>query len=110
MKWRDSTFNAQSSRVITVIVQVRASENIRSSSGGAEAKGNRGGGQNRLKLSLPQKMVCFSEFHRPLNAYALFCRFFFDLTRCWIELRFLVLCVPDVTETSNNCQPDQNSL
>jgi hypothetical protein len=54
-------FNAQDSRVIIVVVQVGAVENIRSSSGGAQEKGKP---QDSMKLSLPQtKNGCISEFH-----------------------------------------------
>jgi hypothetical protein len=42
MKCRYSAFNAQGSRLIIVVVQFRSSENICSSSGGAEEKGKTG--------------------------------------------------------------------
>jgi hypothetical protein len=42
MKCWNPAFNAQDSRIIIVVVQVGTSENICSSSGGAQEKGKRG--------------------------------------------------------------------
>jgi len=50
--------------------------------------------QNRMKLSLAQKVVHFWVWSpHPLNASVLFCRFFFNLTRFWTKLRVLVLTI-----------------
>ncbi len=57
--------HAQSSRVIIIFVQVRASENICSSSEGAEAKGNRGGSKQD-ETQFTTKNWCFSEFQPSL--------------------------------------------
>jgi len=54
------------------------------------------GVQNRMKLSLPKKIIwCISVFHPRLNANVFICRFFFlNLTQFWTKLRVLVLCFP----------------
>jgi hypothetical protein len=61
----------------------RSSENICSSSGGA---------QDRMKLSLAQKSGAFQSLTPPPKANVLFCRFFKNLTQFWTKLRVLVLC------------------
>jgi len=75
---------------------VRSSENICSSRGGAaEEKGKTGWN------SVYHQSWWFSEFHPPLNANVLLCRFFFNLTLCMTKLRVLVLCVSYFAENSN---------
>jgi hypothetical protein len=60
------------------------------------------GGQNRMKLGLPQKTGAFLSFTPLLNANVFyFASFFLNLTRFWTKLRVLVLCFPDdFTENS----------
>ncbi len=57
------------------------------------------GGQNRMKLNLPQEWF-ISEFWHPPKANVHFCRFFKNLTRFWTKLRVLVLCFPGFMENS----------
>jgi len=65
----------------------RISENLCSSSGGAQEKK-----KDWVKLlSFPPP---------PLNANVLFCRFCFNLTLCMLQLRELVLSFPDFTDIS----------
>jgi hypothetical protein len=52
MKWWNSAFNAQGSRVIIKLVQVGASKNVCSRSGGAQGKR-----KERMKLNLSPKLV-----------------------------------------------------
>jgi len=69
-----------------------------------EALRNKGkGGQNRMKLSLPQKKGCISEFHPLLEANVLLFQVLKNLTRFWTKLRVLVPCFPDFTENSIMC-------
>jgi hypothetical protein len=70
MKCWYSAFNARGSRLIIVVVQFRISENICSSSGGAQEKGQTGWN------SVYHQNWWFSEFDPQLNANVLFCRFF----------------------------------
>jgi hypothetical protein len=65
---------------------VRSSENLCSSSGGAQEKGKTGWN------SIYHQNWWFSEFHPHLDANVLFCRFFLNLTLCMAKLRVLVLC------------------
>ncbi len=44
----------------------------------------------------------FSEFHPPLNANVLFCKFFFNLTLCMTKFRVLMLCFSYFTDNSNS--------
>jgi hypothetical protein len=64
---------------------------ICSSSGGAQEKGKTGW------HSVYHQNWWFSEFHPPLNASVLFCRFFKNLTPCMTKLRVQVLCLPYFT-------------
>jgi hypothetical protein len=73
----------------------KSSENICSSSGGVQAKGNRRG--NRMKNSDWHKKWCISQSDTPLKANV---QVFFNLTRFWTKLRVLVPCFSDFTENS----------
>ncbi len=103
------------------------SEDICSSSAGAQKKGKRGsktgwnsvyhkkwiyaaavpslrkkerGYQNRMKLSLPQKMVHFWVSPAPWRLMYSFAGFLLNLTRFRTKLRFLVLCFHHFSENS----------
>jgi hypothetical protein len=97
-----SAFNAQGLRLILVVVQFRSSENICSSSGGAQQKGKTGWN------SVYHQNWWFFEFHPPLNAHVLFCKFFFLISPCAIGIKtlgepnsgFLVLCFSYFTDNS----------
>jgi hypothetical protein len=56
-------------RVIIVVVQVGAVEAVRK-------KGREG--ENRIKLSLPQKIGAFLSFTSLLNANVFYCKLFFE--------------------------------
>jgi hypothetical protein len=47
-----------------------------------------------------QETIKIPEFHPPLNANVLFCRFIFNLTLCMTKLRVLVLSFLDFTDIS----------
>ncbi len=51
-------------------------------------------GENKMKLSLPQKLTVFLFSPSPLNVNVLSCRFFKNLTWFMTKLRVLVLCFP----------------
>jgi hypothetical protein len=117
MKCWNSTFNAQGSRLIVVVVQLGASENICSSNGGAQEKGKTGWNsvyyQNwwfsgfhppletqfttkidgflgfipLLKLSLLPKLMVFWVSSPPWMLVYFFAGFFFNLTLCMTKLR-----------------------
>ncbi len=75
----------------------RSSENLCSSSGGAQEKRNTGwnsGNHGFLSLNPPPF----------LNATVLFCNFFFNLTLCMTKLGLLTLSFPDFTDISNTLQ------
>ncbi len=56
-----------------------------------------------MKLSLPPKKWCISEFHPLLKANVLLFQVLKNLTRIWTKLRVLVLCFPDFIENSIMC-------
>jgi hypothetical protein len=60
MECRNSAFNAQGSRVIIVVVQAGALKKTCS-----KCAGKRKEGQNRMKLSLPQKAPAFLTLPAP---------------------------------------------
>jgi hypothetical protein len=67
-----------------------------SSSEGAQEKR-----KDRMKLSLPPKLIAFLSFKPPLNANVLFVQVFFlecHLVCVMTKLRVLVLCFPYFTE------------
>ncbi len=53
--------------------------------------------KDEMKLNSHQSWW-FSEFHPPLNANVLFCRFFQNITLCMTKLRVLVLCFSCFTD------------
>ncbi len=69
-------------------------------------KKERGGCQNKMKMSLAQRNGALLSFNAPpspppaLNANVLVCRFFLNFTWFWTKLRVLVLCFPEFTENS----------
>ncbi len=73
----------------------KRSENICSSSGGAQENGKIGWN------SVYHQNWWFSEFHHPLNANVLFCRFFKNLTLYMTKLRVRLLCLSYFTDNSN---------
>ncbi len=77
-----SSFNAQGSREISCAG--RSSENLCSSSGGAQEK------RKSVKLRNHQKLMVFGVSPTPLNANAFFCRILCNLTLCMTKLRVLV--------------------
>ncbi len=97
MKCCNSAYNAQGSRLIIVVV-LRSSENICSYSGGRVAQEQWKTGWN----SVSHQNWWFSEFHPPLNANVLFCKFFFNLTLCMTKFRVLMLCFSYFTDNSNS--------
>jgi hypothetical protein len=78
---------AQGSRGI--IVAVQSSENLFSSSGGAQEKK-----KERVKTIKIDGFLSFT----PLNANVLFCRFFWNLILCMTKLGVLTLSFPDFTD------------
>jgi hypothetical protein len=86
-----SAVNARGSRLIIVVVQLKAVKIHVAGSGGAPEKGKTGWN------SVYHQNWWFSQFHPTLNANVLFWRFFKNLTLCLTKLRvgsgaaFLVL-------------------
>jgi hypothetical protein len=75
---------------------VRNSENICSSSGGAQEKGKTPETQFTTKID---GFLSFTPPH-PLNATVLLCRFLKNLTLCMTKLRVLMLCFSYIRDNS----------
>jgi hypothetical protein len=95
MKCWNLAFNAQGSRLIIVLVQLRSSENTFSSSGGAEAKR-----KDRRKLSLLPKLMGFLSFIPRWMLMYFFAGFFLNPTLGMTKLKVLVLCFSYFTDNS----------
>jgi hypothetical protein len=96
MKCWYSAFNAQGLRRIIVVVQLGAVKIYVAAVEGLRKKER----QDETQCSPP--IWGFSEFHPPLNANVLFCRFFFkNLTLCMTKLRVLMLCFSYFADNSN---------
>jgi len=91
MKWWNSAFNAQCSRLIILVVQLGAVKYMQ------QQWRYSGKMKDRMKLSLLPKLMVFWVSH-PLNANVLFCKFFSNLTLCMTKLRVLVLCLSYFTD------------
>jgi hypothetical protein len=90
MKWWNSVRNAESHHLVHKVREElystcaeRSSENLCSSSGWRRS----GKKKDRMKLRKPSN-GWFSQFHPPLNANVLFCRFFFWISPWVWFLRF----------------------
>jgi len=94
MKCWNSAFNAQGSRLIIVVVQLGAVKIYVAALEALRKKGKTGWN------SVYDQNWWFSEFHRPLNANVLFCRFSLNLILCMTKLRVLVLCFSYFTDNS----------
>ncbi len=77
----------------------RSSENICSSSGGAQEKGKRGSKLDETQFGT-KKMVHFWVSSPPPRLIYFLAGFFLNLTLFWTKLRVLVLCFPVFTENS----------
>jgi hypothetical protein len=77
-----------------------SSPKICSSGEGAQEKEREG--QNRMKLSLPQKKWYIFGFHPPFEGSCTFLQVFFsNLTLFWTKLRVMIMCFLDFTETKH---------
>jgi hypothetical protein len=90
-----SAFNAQRSRLIVVVVQLVA---VRIYVAAVEALRKN---ERQDETQFATKIDGFFEFHPPLNANVLFCRFFFNCTLCMTKLRVLGLCFSYFTDNSS---------
>ncbi len=90
----NSAFNAQGSRLITVVVQVRAVKIYVSAVEVLRKKE----GQDETQLTI--KIDGFLSITPPLNANVLFGRFFLNLTLRMTKLRVLVLYLSSFTDNS----------
>jgi hypothetical protein len=83
-KCSKSAFNAQGSRLIIVVVHVRAVKKYVTSSGGAQEKGKTG-----WNSQFTTEVDGFLNFTKPAPPHAnvLFCRFFYNLALCMTKLR-----------------------
>jgi hypothetical protein len=87
-------WRSQGSRLIIVIVQLGAVKIYVAAVWSVEEKG-------KIRWnSIYHQNRWFSEFHPPLNANVLFCRFLKNLTLCMTKLRVLVLSFSYFTENS----------
>jgi hypothetical protein len=76
----NSSFNAQGSRLIVVVVQVGA---VKIYVAAVEALRKKE--RQEMKLSLLPKLMGFFEFHPRLNAHVLFCKFFWIPPWVWYD-------------------------
>jgi len=86
MKCLYSALNAQGSRLIIIIVQLRA---VKIYVVGVEALREK---ERQDETQFTTKIDGFLSFTPPFNANVLFCWFFLNLTLCMTKLRVLVLC------------------